>query len=185
MHVGTVAIQLERGLARRVLPADDDHALTVVGMRLAVVVRHVRQVLARHAEQVRQAVVAHRQHHGTGVPHPFHPEAAAGRHGEPALIAVAVGLDRRHLLAQGHLQLEHVGDLAVVPQSFGPGRLLVGRRQGHSAHLEQLRGGEEHHIDGKAGDRIDQRALFEHLVVEAVMATGDGGGESRTGRPPR
>ncbi|MEZ5416952.1 MAG: hypothetical protein R2708_06375 [Vicinamibacterales bacterium] len=80
---------------------------------------------------------------------------------------------------QRHLELEDVGDLAVVAQGFGARRLLVRRRQRHPADLEQLGRGEEHHVDGKPPDRVNQRSLFEHEVVESVVAAGDGSGESR------
>ena len=45
------AEHLERRLGGRVAAADDDDALAVVRMRLAVVVVHVRQILARDAKQ--------------------------------------------------------------------------------------------------------------------------------------
>ena len=53
---------LERRLGRGVPAADDDDALAEVGVRLRVVVMHVRQILAGHADQIRMVVVADREH---------------------------------------------------------------------------------------------------------------------------
>ena len=54
------AIHLERRFGRRVAAADDDDALAVVGMRLAVIVVDVRQILAGHADHHRMIVVPDR-----------------------------------------------------------------------------------------------------------------------------
>ena len=147
-------------------------------MNLGKEVRDVRQVFTRHVQQVRQIVVAHRQDDRPRVAHALDPEPAARRHDEHAVVALALGLHRQDLLVHRDLQLEDVGDLPVVAQRLGAGRLVVGGGQRHPADLHQFRRGEEHHVDREPGDGVHEGALFEHLVVEAVVAAGDGGGQS-------
>jgi hypothetical protein len=92
-------------------------------------------------------------------------------------------LDRHHLLIQRDLELKGVDHLAVILQRFGPPRLVIGRGQRNAADLEQLRGGEEHHVDRKSDDGIDQRALLEHHVIEPEMPGGNGGGQAGGSSP--
>ena len=49
---------LERRFRRRVAPADDHDALAIVGVRLVVVMVHVRKILTRHANHDGMVVVA-------------------------------------------------------------------------------------------------------------------------------
>ena len=55
------AMDLERGLGRGVLAADDHDALSIVRMRFLVEVRDVRQILTRNIEHVRALVIPHRK----------------------------------------------------------------------------------------------------------------------------
>jgi hypothetical protein len=64
-HAG--AIELEGGLGRGVLDADDDDPLAVVGTRFAVEVRDVRQVLTGNGELVDQVVRTRREDDGAYV----------------------------------------------------------------------------------------------------------------------
>ena len=53
-HLRAGTIELERRLRGRVLPADDHDLLPEERVRLCEVVRDVRQILARHAEPIRE-----------------------------------------------------------------------------------------------------------------------------------
>ncbi len=55
---GTAAIEVKSRFGGRIFAADDDDVLTPVWMRLGVVVRDVRQILAGHAEPIGQVVIA-------------------------------------------------------------------------------------------------------------------------------
>ena len=60
--VAAGAVNFQSRFHRRVLAADDHHSLAIVRVRLLVEVRHVRQIFAGHVQEVRQAVIPHRQH---------------------------------------------------------------------------------------------------------------------------
>ena len=53
--------QLQRRFGGGILPTDDDDPLPVIGVRIGVVVRHVRQVFAGHSQVIGQVVVPDRQ----------------------------------------------------------------------------------------------------------------------------
>ena len=55
------AKELERRFRRRVSPADDHDPSPVVRVRLAIVMMHVRQIFAGHADQVGMIVVPDRK----------------------------------------------------------------------------------------------------------------------------
>jgi hypothetical protein len=92
---------------------------------------------------------------------------------------IVFAIDRDDLLFIRDLQIEFIGDLAVIRQRFGARRLVVRRGQRDAADLEQLRRREEDHLGGKAKDRVDQHALLEHLVVQIALLARDGGGQAR------
>ena len=85
---GARAMELKRGLGRRVLAADDDHLSAVIGMGLAIVVRDVRQVFPGDARLVGDVIGA-----GRDDDRARDPVAGAagvgrlGRHREPAVRA--------------------------------------------------------------------------------------------------
>ena len=54
-HVRAGPVEIEGRLRGGVLAADDDHPLAVERVRRREVVRHVRQVFAGHAHQVRES----------------------------------------------------------------------------------------------------------------------------------
>lgn len=76
-----------------------------------------------------------------------------------------------------------VHHLAVVAQRLHPRRLLIGRRQGQVANLEQFRRGEEHHVGRKAVDGIQVRALLDYQRIEPELACRDGRRQPRRARP--
>ena len=158
-------------------------------MRLAVVVVDVRQILARHVQQVRRVVVADREDDVPGVPDAADSARRArldGKHrrrlGGRFAARLQLALDREHRLLERDLQVERLDDLAVVLQRFGARRLLERRDERQPADLEQLGRREEHHLRRKIEDRIDEHALLDHLVVEPTLLGGDGGGEPRRSR---
>src|SRR5207249_10790505 len=63
-----------------------------------------------------------------------------------------------------------------------PGGLVVGRDERQPTDLQKLRGREEDHLWGKPVDRIDERALLEHLIVEPALPGGYGRRETRWSR---
>ncbi len=171
------AMQLQRRLRRRIAPADDDDALAVVRMRLAVIVAHVRQILARHAQEHRMIVVADRQSDMASEPDAADAERRARleREQRPFRLVVGLARNRQHLLFERDLQVEDVDDLAVIAERLGARRLVVRRHERQAADLEQLRRGEEHHLRREVVNRVHERALLDHLVIEAVLLGGDGG----------
>ena len=57
-HARSVSIQVERRFRGRILPADHNHILIPIFVRLAVVMRYMREVFPWHAQLVRQIVVS-------------------------------------------------------------------------------------------------------------------------------
>ncbi len=66
-HAGSAPVQVERRLGSRVLAADDDDPPAVVRVRLTVIVRDVRQILARNADEIRHVVRPGRHDDGRGL----------------------------------------------------------------------------------------------------------------------
>ena len=186
-HVRSRPVQLQRGFRRRVAAADDDDVLPVEAVRLVVVVRHVRKVLARHADEVRMIEVADREDDVAAVTNPANAFVGSRFDVEdrcPRLPRVArsaacaeAGIDVHHLLAELDLQFVGVDDAAVVAQRFDPRRLFKWRHERQPADLEQLRRREEHHVDRESIDRIDEHALFDNRVVEPDTLGRNAGGQ--------
>ncbi len=89
------------------------------------------------------------------------------------------GLHVDDLLAELDCQLVGVDDAAVVAQRFEARRFFKGRDERQPANLEQLRRGEEDHVDRKPVDGIDEDALLEDRVIEPGLLRGDRRGKSR------
>ncbi len=117
-------MHLERRLGGRVAAADDDDALAIVDVWLAVVVMDVRQLLARDAEQIRMVEIADRKHDVPRMPDSADAISRLCRHGEDVVAVLA--LDRQDLLAERNLQIVGIHDFAVVAERFAPGRLVEG-----------------------------------------------------------
>ena len=185
-HVRAGAEQLQRPFGRRVAAADDHDAPSIVRMRLAVIVMDVRQILARHVQQVRRVVVADREDDVARVTDAADAARRArfdgkdGRRLSGRFAAwMQLALDGEHRLLERDLQIERLDDLAVVLQRLGARRLVVRRHERQPADLEQLGRREEHHLRRKIEDGIDEHALLDHLVVEPTLLGGDGGGQPR------
>ena len=170
-HRRAGAEQVERRFGGGVLAADDDDALAEERMRLGVVVRHVRQVLARHADPVRDVIRAGRDHDRPRVHRRGARRAPTGcrrrtirAHRVPSSRVIASTVSSNAIV-----QLEDVRHAAVIAQRLEPRRLVVGAGERHAADLHQLRCREEHHLDRIVQQRIDERALFDHQMVEAVL----------------
>jgi hypothetical protein len=141
-HLRSRPEELEGGDGGGVLADDDDHGLPEVGVRLGVVVRHVRPILAGDPEVDGIVVVPGGEDHVAGAPQGG-TAPAAGVHLEPG--PVGGRPERPHgrdLLAQRHAQPVGLRHPAVVLEALGLGRLLEGRHEGKTADLEQLGGGE-------------------------------------------
>ena len=162
-HVRAGPKQLQRGFCRRVLAADDHHALPIARVRVAVVVRDVGQILAGHTQPVRVVVVSDGKHDGAGAvgSRPRPGRAGHGQH-PGRLVAIETGYPTPEFDAE----VELLGDAPVVSQRLDSSRLLIGRHQRHAADLEQLRRREKRHVHGELINRVHQHALFEHRVVQ-------------------
>ena len=144
-HAGAVAIEIEGRFGGGVLAANDDDILAPEGVRLGVVVRDVREILAGNSETVGQIVVAGGDDellggHTCG-PDPF---GVACVHAEIAVGAFDAG-DR---FAEAKLQLVVLDALAVILQGLGASGLFGGADQGQIADLQEFGRGEEDHVDG-------------------------------------
>jgi hypothetical protein len=167
--------QFKGRFGRRVLAADHDNTLPVIGMRVVIVVGNVRQVFARHAEIVGEIVITDCEHDGSRFPHAT-PAFGCGRgHHERS---IAVTFDLHDLLLECDLYLEGIHDPPVIAQGLEARRLFVRTHQRQPPDLEQLRRGEEHHVHREVEDRIDQDALLDDGVIEPLLLGGDGGGET-------
>ena len=164
--------------------------LPVVRVRLRVVVMDVREILAGHVQEIRKIVIASREHdvpRMANASHPFgesvstaktsvsHLPAAPAPPASPAPLAappdllLLLPLNLHHPLFEGDLQIEGVDDAAVIAERLGASRLLERRDERQSADLEELGRREEHHLRWKTVNGVDQRSLFQNLVVEAVL----------------
>ncbi len=177
-HLCARAEQLQRRDGGRVLPADDEDALAVVCVRIAIVVGDVRLILAWNAEAVRVVVVSDGEHHRARVaPAPHTAVRPTLDDEERVATAAVVTLDRQHLLAEDDVQAVAVGDPPVVPQRFVACRFFVGRDKRQLANLQQIGGREERHLRGEVEDRVDQDPLFDDLVIQLGIGGGDGDSE--------
>ena len=183
-HARTVSEQIERGFGRRVLAPDDDDVLAEEGVRFRVVVGHVRQVLARDPEAIRDVIRAGGDD-----------DACAARRmrasiawgvrldGEEGRAAVALRPDGGNRFVERDLEPERIGDAAVVAQRLLARRLVVRADERHPANLQQLRRREEDHVRRVVQERVDERGLLDHEVVEPRLLRRDGGREAGRASP--
>jgi len=150
------------------------YAPAIVDVRLRVIVAHVGQIFARHADEVGVIVVADGHQHVAGVPAP--PDGARGSRLDREPIVLA--RDGQHGFVERNLQVVLVDHLAVVLQRLGACRFIVRRNERQTADFEQLGCREEHHLRWKAIDRVHQYALLEHLVVEIALFGGNRRGQA-------
>ncbi len=118
----------------------------------------MRQVLARHAEQVRRAEVPGRDAHGARRRAPPLALHRLGVH-DPAARAP---LQPRQALVLVHVEPEVAHDGAIVGEPLTPCRLVLGDEERHPAQGELLRRGEELHVVRVLRDRARHGAAVEH-----------------------
>ena len=177
MHQGdarAVTPQLQGGDGRGVSGPDHHHIRVVVGMRLAVVVRHLGQIFAGDIEMVGQIVVAggddqlaREELGGTG-------ERAGGVHQERAVGA----LDAVDRVILANVEAVELRDLAVVLQGLQAVGLLLRGDEGNVADLQQLRRGEEGHVGGVVVERVAQASLVHGNRGVAGAPGLDGAGQA-------
>ena len=80
-------------------------------------------------------------------------------------------------LVERDVQRERIRHAPVVAQRLRPRRLVVGTDERQPADFQQLRGREKHHVRRIAQQRIDERALFDHLAGQMALGSGDSGSE--------
>ena len=108
-HLAAVAVQVQRRFDGRVGSAHHHRAGECILIRFVVVVRDVRQVLARHAHLARNVVVTNGQNHLLGAV-----LALVGLHHKQIFLPVDVA----HLGIDVHVEFEILRHLAVVLQRF-------------------------------------------------------------------
>src|SRR5215469_1908624 len=104
-------------------------------MGLAIIVKDLGQILARHTHQVRTVVVSSRNDHfaATVVVNP--PKTVAGRDVETIISAD----DGFYALILPHIEVVMLRNLAIVLERFQPIRLRIRAAEGYVADLQQLR----------------------------------------------
>jgi hypothetical protein len=175
-HARAGAVQLERRVHRRVAAADHHDLLLEAVVPLVEVVRHVRQLLARHAQPARRAEVARGDHHRAGPPAALGPARRARPDREPRAVRLRAvrALDADHLLVLPHVQPEVRRDGPVVRQRVAPRRLLRRHRERHAADRDPLGRGEEGHVGRVRGHAAHQAPAVEHDRAEPCPPRGDG-----------
>src|SRR5829696_498219 len=168
----TIAVQ--RRLRRRVAGADHGDVLPDVGERLLVVVRHLGQTLAGHAERVGPIEKSRREHDGADV-------MRARRRAKDERAAGSVdGLDP---VVERQFDRLPRRDAAVVLERVFPRRLVARHRKRVAADLDQVGRGEELHVRRVAENRVHQRPLIEHADAETAPAKLDGAGQADRSGP--
>ena len=139
-------------------PPTITHVAAVLGVALAIAVRDVRQVGARHVEGLGVVEVAGGDQH----------VRRAERRGR-APLGHGLDLEAAGRSPQGghpgegaHVQALVRDHLAVVVERFLAGRLVGGGHEGVAADLEALAGGEEGHVGRVGHDRVGDRALLQN-----------------------
>lgn len=182
-HLRPPAIQIERRVTGRVLSPNHHNPLPIVGSRFRVVMRHMRQVFTRHAQEIGPVVVAHGQRHRTTRTGPRHTSRIHRRHHQHGFLVMPVRLDRDDALTQHHRDLRQFGGPAIVAPRLEARRLVVRRRERQSANLQQRRRREERHVRRKPADAVGHRALVDHQRIHAVLPRRDGRGQPRRAGP--
>ncbi len=144
-----VAVQVERRLGRRVLPAHDEDVAPVEGVARDVPRQDVRQVRAGDLEAARVAEEAGREDRRRGFESP-RPAATRGlEHEAPARA-------RRHAFDRGlrdHPDAEPLRHAAVVRQRLEARGMRVGRREGNAGNVQEVARREPAHLFRKMEDR--------------------------------
>ena len=135
-HARSVPPQVESGDGGGVLAANYQNVAVVVRMRLSVIMRNLRQVLARQSELISQVIVAGRNNHFARA---VIVRASGTVCGGDAEVSV-VPHDRFDPFVLANIQLIVFGDLAIVLERFFTGRFLMGRGKWNLADLESSSG---------------------------------------------
>ena len=146
-----VPVEVERRFDGGVLSAHDEDVRARVRERLGVVVRHLREVLAGNAEEVRVGVEAGRHDDGAG-----RDDAARGRDAKETSVA----LDREDALVKADREPLALGHLPVVDEALAPRGLPGGGDERMAADLEQLGSREEDRVRGPVARACRGARLF-------------------------
>src|ERR1700735_5135175 len=148
-------------------------------MRLAVIVRNLRQIFPRNTQPIRQIVIT-RRHNDLFRAVIMRPPGAVGRrNGEVSVFAH----HRFHPLVLAQIEVVMFGNFAVILQRLFPRGLLQRSRKRNLANFKQLRGGEKRHVRGIVEQRIHQTSLVENNDLEPNFLRFDGTGQSRGSGP--
>ena len=179
-HLRPMPPEIERRLGRRVPAADDDRLALERLMPLAVQVRHVREVLTRHAEWIGRTEVPTRDDDRPRA-RLHHVSAKRTRVDDELVLAPP---DVHHRLVLVHVEPEVRHHFAVVRQRLAPRRLVGRQRERHVGDRDLVGRREERHVDGVRGDRTrhartiedgdrDPRLLYRRRRCEAAGPRAD------------
>ncbi len=169
-----VTVEIQRCDGGGIFAADDEDILIEVGMGLVIIMLDLGEIFAGNAEVVGQVIVAGGDDELAGAMNEFASELVGGVDGEVA-IGTGYVID---VFVLADVEPVVLGDFAVVLESLGAGRLLIGRGEGHVADLEQLGRGEEGHVGGVIEVRVGVSPLVLENHAEAVALGCDGAGEA-------
>ena len=159
MHQGDarpMTPEFQRGDGRGVLGPHHNHVRVEVGMRLAIVMRHLRQLFPGHIQAIGQIVVAG-CHHQFSCPK----DDGAGEQIRAVYEERATGmLCAADCAVLAYIEAVELGHLAVVLERLQARGLLLGAYEGNVADLQQLRRGKERHVCRVVIQRIAQAPLL-------------------------
>src|SRR5262245_10258845 len=139
-------------------------------MGLGVVMVNVRQIFTRNIQQVRMIVIADREDDVASVTDP--PDSARrlrfnGKE-RPSGRLVWLRAYTYDSFFENNPKIESVHHLSVVLQRLCTRWFVERRDERNAANLQKLRCGEKHHLRREVINRVDQRPLFEDLVVQSA-----------------
>ena len=163
---GSVAVEVEGGLGRGVLPAHDDDVTAVEGVAGHVARVHMGLILPRQTEAARVGKETCREDRRRGLDPFVAPPRGDGNH-HAATRPRLDPLDSR-LGTDAHAEL--LCHSPVVRQRLEARRMRVRRGERNPRDIEKVAGGEPAHLLGKMVDRVEHRAAVQTLRGDASPA---------------
>ena len=162
-HARAMTPEIERGDGGGILASDDEDVAVEIGMRLAVIMMNLGQVLAGNTQLVGEIVVSGRNDHlaGAVVINAVERSVAVTRKLPSSPVTVFTAL----ILSD--VETKVLGDSAVVLERLDARGLLVRGAERDVADFEQFRRGEKRHVRGIVVDGIDQASLVDDHRLEA------------------
>src|SRR5216683_3415480 len=177
-HARSISIEIERRLRGGIFPADHDHVLIPIFVRLGVVMRYVREIFARHAQLIRQIVITCRHGNLLALVFVLRSLLRCRYYCEVSVLAV----DPQHPFVQPQFERIVLRWLPVVFQRLDASRLFRRANQRKIANFEQLRRREKHHVHGIMEDRIAKAAFVNNQRPHSGTLGFNGGRQARRPR---